>query len=106
TQLDIARYPRVIWRLAALAAPAPGQLMLRGRFTLHGVTRTEMWRTRWAATGGLLHMWGGAALRLSHFGIHPIRRAFGAVSVRDQFQLQWDIWWRPDGAVSGGAGRR
>lgn len=98
-QLDIARFPRITWRLEALglaADPAgkPGQIMLRGRFTLHGVTRLETWRTQWRQQGQRIHMWGQALLRLSDFGIRPIRRGLGAVQVKDQFALHWDIWWQ------------
>lgn len=96
-QLDIARFPRIVWRLAALApgnpAGTPLLLTLRGQFTLHGVTRPETWRTHWAQRGRRIHMWGRTVLRLTDFGIRPIRRGLGAVRVKDQFELVWDIWW-------------
>lgn len=99
SQLDIARFPKITWRLAAVGtAPGPGELVLRGQFTLHGVTRPETWHSHWALQGSRLHLWGQAMLRLTDFEIRPIHRALGAVQVRNRFLLAWDIWWRRDGS--------
>lgn len=99
SQLNITRFPDITWRLAAVgAAPGPGELVLRGQFTLHGVTRHETWRSHWALQGRRLHLWGQTVLLLTDFGIRPIHRALGAVQVRNRFLLAWDIWWRRDGS--------
>lgn len=93
SQLDAAQYPAIIWRLLALA-PTPGGFELRGTFTLHGVTRNVAWPTQLSIQAGTVHVWGEAPMRLSDFGITPIRRALGTVRVRDQFELRWDTVWQ------------
>lgn len=92
-QLDAARYPEIVWRLDGLNRSASGY-ELRGSFTLHGVTRAVVWPTRVEIQDGRVRVWGQAEMRLTEFGIQPIRRALGTVRVRDQFELQWDTEWR------------
>ncbi|MGH9477312.1 MAG: YceI family protein [Terriglobales bacterium] len=94
-QLDAARFPLVVWRLNAITPTtgAPGYL-LRGTFALHGVTRPVAWPTHLASAGDEARVWGAATLKLSDFGIRPVRRALGTVRVRDQFQLRWDTFWQ------------
>lgn len=101
SQLDIARYPRITWRLDALGSSGgEGRMILHGHFTMHGVTRRVDWRTHWAATKDGIRLWGRAYLRLTSFGIHPIHRALGAVSVRNRFLLTWNTWWRHTGPAA------
>lgn len=106
SQLDIARYPRITWRLDALgSAGGKGRMMLHGHFTMHGVTRQVDWRTHWAPTAQGIRLWGQAHLRLTEFGIHPIHRALGAVSVRNRFLLTWNTWWRHTGSPAPAANK-
>lgn len=94
-QLDAAHFPAIVWRLGSLtAAPRQPGYLLRGSFTLHGVTAPVSWPTHLAFTGDEVHVWGHAQLTLTQFGIHPVRRALGAVQVRNQFQLRWDTVWK------------
>lgn len=94
-QLNAQQFPEIVWQLDALepTAAAPG-FLLHGRFSIHGVSRTVAWPTHVAVENGVVHVWGSAHLLLTDYGIQPIRRALGAIQVKNEFELRWDTYWQ------------
>ena len=94
--LDVARFPRIEFRsrrvtlLNGARAGNPGDAMLRiaGDLTLHGQTHP----VEFEATGGSGHYHSSAKLKQSDFGIKPITIAGGAVKVKDEVKLDFEIF--------------
>jgi len=94
--LDVARFPRIEFRsrrvtlLNGARAGNPGDAMLRiaGDLTLHGQTHP----VEFEATGDSGHYHGSAKLKQTDFGIKPITIAGGAVKVKDEVKLDFEIF--------------
>lgn len=94
--LDVARFPRIEFRsrtvtpLNGARLKNPGDMLLRisGDLTLHGQTHP----VEFEATGSSGHYRGSAKLKQSDFGIKPITIAGGAVKVKDEVKLDFEIF--------------
>ena len=94
--LDCARFPRIEFRsrsvtpLNGARLKNPGDMLLRisGDLTLHGQTHP----VEFEATGASGHYRGSAKLKQSDFGIKPITIAGGAVKVKDEVKLDFEIF--------------
>jgi len=78
--LDTEHFPEIVFR-------GKGAGAVNGSLTLHGQTRPVTVNVR--ETAG--HFTGTARLRQSDFGITPIKVAGGAIRVKDEIQLEFDI---------------
>lgn len=85
--LDAARFPEILFRSTAAESAGRGAWKLRGNLTLRGTSRLV--DVTVSETGG--HYTGNAALRQTEFGIRPIRIAGGAVRVKDEVRIEFDI---------------
>jgi polyisoprenoid-binding protein YceI len=85
--LDADRFPSIQFRSTAIAASGPGRWRVTGDLTLHGVTRSivvdvSLHDRRYAGT---------ALLKQRDFGITPITIAGGAVKVKNEIEIAFDI---------------
>ena len=92
--LDTGRFPLI--RFTATAASAkPGakgalELVVRGKLTLHGVSRDLTVPVHVDVEEGALRASGSTKVRQTDFGIKPISVA-GVVKVKDEVVIEWRI---------------
>lgn len=92
TQLDVTRYPKIEVRAISLVPGGTGQSWrMIADVTLHGVTRRVEFPLAWSQDGNVLRVHGKKKLLLRDFKIEPISKGFGAVQVRNEFDLIYDI---------------
>jgi hypothetical protein len=92
--LDAARYPEVVFRSTSIEPVAAGRWSVAGSLTLHGETRAV--RAEVSLSEGRYH--GSTAFKLTDFGIRPPVVAGGAVRVRDEVRIVFDVAVREPGA--------
>ncbi|HEY4084423.1 MAG TPA: YceI family protein [Bryobacteraceae bacterium] len=80
--LDAERFSEIVFRAAGAS---PG--LMKGDLTLHGQTHPVTVNVREDAS----HFTGTARLKQSDFGITPVKVAGGAVRVKDEIQIEFDI---------------
>ncbi|MGC4121050.1 MAG: YceI family protein [Myxococcales bacterium] len=104
--LEAARFPtialdaqRIVLDVPPSAAEGTGALDLHGELdgtlTLHGVTRPLRVPFHATVTEGSVSGTGGVTLSLREFGIKPVSAALGAVSVKDEVQVSFELTARP-----------
>lgn len=90
--LDFARFPEAVFECRAADrkdAAYPGRLQLRGR---EGPVTVI---AHWSREGEDLSIAGSARLKQSDFGIKPYRALGGAIKLRDELELSWDLRFSP-----------
>ena len=85
--LDAERFPTIGFESTAVEAGGADRWTVTGRLTLHGQTRT----VTFAATRAGGRYRGTVALKQRDFGITPISIAGGAVKVKDEIKIEFDI---------------
>ena len=85
--LDSAQHPTIRFVSQRIVAEGPSQWRVAGQLTLHGVSRP---------VSGLVtsrdgHYRGTMSIRQRDFGIRPISIAGGAVKVKDELRIEFDI---------------
>ena len=85
--LDTAQYPEISFRSRSVTASGGNAWSVHGELSLHGQSRPVDVEVR-EAEGRYR---GTAALRLSDFGIKPVKIAGGAVKVKDEIRIEFDI---------------
>lgn len=85
--LDVNRFPELLFDSDSAERTESGGWTVRGQLTLHGQTR-PLTATVSSANG---HYKGSLALKQSDFGIKPIKVAGGAVKVKDELKIEFDI---------------
>lgn len=91
-QLDVSQYPLI--KLHSLSFDPTGHdtaWHLEADVRLHGVTRKEKFLLNCHQSGDQLHISGKKMLKLTDFNIQPFSRAFGAVRVKNEFEVTYDI---------------
>ncbi len=95
--LDVAHYPtatfhidsaRMIGKKSRRGYPIAE---LKGRFSLHGVTRRVSMLTELIEKDGRVRIRGGFRIRQSDYGIKPFTKAFGAIGVADELRIYGEI---------------
>jgi hypothetical protein len=85
--LDGDRFPHIRFRAVAIQPGDPGRWSVRGELELHGQTHP--------VTVNVIreqgHYKGSTSLKQSDFGITPISIAGGAVKVKDEIKIDFDI---------------
>jgi polyisoprenoid-binding protein YceI len=84
--LDAARYPEISFRSESAEKSGAGWTVA-GKLTLHGQTRPITLQV----TEKDGHFVGSASLRQTDYGIKPIKVAGGAVRVKDEVRIDFDI---------------
>lgn len=91
-QLDVARFPRITLDSQSLEpGPGAGTWRMLSTLTLHGVSRQVDFLIAWQQKGDRLEVRGQKKLRLTDFQIKPIRLAFGALRVKNEFDVSFDL---------------
>jgi polyisoprenoid-binding protein YceI len=85
--LDVARYPQIVFRSAAVEPAGAGSWTVPGELALHGQTRRITVQVR--ERDG--HYVGTVSLQQSDFGIKPVKVAGGTVSVKDEVRIEFDV---------------
>jgi len=85
--LDSERHPEIVFRSTTVEPSGSGRWRVQGNLTLHGQTRPVSVEV--SERGG--HYVGSARLRQSEFGIKPVKVAGGAVKVKDEVRIQFDV---------------
>ena len=85
--LDSEHFPAIAFRSTSVEPKGAGAWTVNGNLTLHGQTRAVAVDVR-EAEGRYL---GTSRFRQSDFGIKPIKIAGGAVQVRDEIRVEFDI---------------
>jgi len=91
-QLDVSHFPLITLRSLTFAPTGKDTIWrLKANLTLHGVTRPVEFSLACRQTGDSLRVQGKKMLRLRDFGIEPISRALGAVRVKNEFEITYDV---------------
>lgn len=91
-QLDVGRYPMIKLRSLSFDPTSNDTTWhLEADIKLHGVVRKETFLLDCHQNGSQLHITGKKMLKLTNFNIQPFSRAFGAVKVKNEFEVTYDI---------------
>jgi polyisoprenoid-binding protein YceI len=92
SQLDIQRYPLIKLQSTSIVhGQQVSDWRLVADLTFHGVTRQVEFLLDCQQTGDRLRVRGKKDLRLRDFNIQPISRGLGAVKVKNEFEVTYDI---------------
>jgi hypothetical protein len=85
--LDVSKFPDITFTSTVIEAAGDNHWNVTGRLTIHGQTRSINFPV--ARADGRYR--GEVAIKQRDFGIEPIRIAGGAVKVKDELKVQFDI---------------
>jgi polyisoprenoid-binding protein YceI len=85
--LDAQHYSSIVFRATSAQATAPGAWLVRGDLTLHGQSRPIAVDV--SEREG--HYVGRARFKQTEFGITPVKVAGGAIRVKDELQVEFNI---------------
>lgn len=86
--LDVAKYPTIAFQSTSVHAEPSGTLTVVGNLQLHGQTHSITFQAKSEGAGRYT---GSATVRQTAYGITPIKIAGGAVSVKDDVRIDFDI---------------
>ena len=92
--LDVSRFPDIRFASSTAETTAQGWTV-RGQLTLHGQTRA----ITAAVTRQANHYRGSVRLKQTEFGITPVTVAGGAVKVKDEVLIEFDVVTRSERAT-------
>ncbi len=90
TVLDSARFPEIRFRSLTVEKAGEGKWRVHGDLTVHGEARPVLVEV----SGGLGHYRGSATVRQTDFGIKPVTFAGGAIKVKDEVRVEFEIFGR------------
>jgi polyisoprenoid-binding protein YceI len=85
--LDAARNQEITFRSSGAEPAGKGAWKVLGKLTLHGQTRTVAVEAREDGD----HYVGTSRLKLTEFGIEPVKVAGGTVKVKDEILIEFNI---------------
>lgn len=88
--LDSANFPEIRFRSVSIEKAGEGKWRVHGDLTLHGQTRPVLAEV----TGGNGHYRGSAEVRQADFGIKPVTVAGGAIKVKNEVRVEFEILGR------------
>jgi hypothetical protein len=86
--LDAAKYPEIRFKSSRIEQISPRHYRITGTLDLHGAHR-EM---SFEVTGSPEHYHGATKLKQTDFGIQPISLFGGSVKVKDELELEFDVY--------------
>jgi polyisoprenoid-binding protein YceI len=94
--LEVAKYPEITFQstkvfLVNVLGKDQYQVNIVGKLTLHGMTRRQIIPARVTLQGNSLHARGAFAIQQTDYNIRPISVAAGAITVKDEMNLDFDI---------------
>ena len=85
--LDAENHREIAFQSTRIEAAGPGAWKVSGDLTLHGETRPASVEVQ--ERGGRYS--GACRFKITDFGIKPVRAAGGAIRVKDEVQMEFDI---------------
>lgn len=85
--LDAQNHREIAFQSTSAEAAGAGTWNLTGNLTLHGQTRPVSMQVRERAG----HYTGSCRLKITDFGMRPIKVAGGTIRVKDEVQIEFDI---------------
>jgi polyisoprenoid-binding protein YceI len=85
--LDTAKFPEIRFRSLTIEKAGEGKWRVHGDLTLHGQTRPVLVEVN----GEPGHYRGSAAVRQTDFGIKPVTVAGGAIKVKNEVRVEFEI---------------
>ncbi len=93
--LESAAFPEIAFRSTAVGADKTGEgqyrITLVGDFSLHGVTVDQQIVAYFSLAEQQARAWGDFSLSQSKFGIRPVSFAGGALKLKDELKLTFDL---------------
>jgi polyisoprenoid-binding protein YceI len=93
--LESDSYPEIVYECSRVSASKTGEgqywVALNGDLTLHGVTRNQPVSARVSVNGDMLRVTGDSSVRQSDYEIRPVSAVGGAVKLKDELKLSFDI---------------
>ena len=86
--LDAEKYPGIRFRSSRIEQTSPQHYRVAGTLELHGASK----ELSFEVTGGPEHYHGATKLKQSEFGISPISLFGGSVKVKDELELEFDVY--------------
>jgi hypothetical protein len=86
--LDAATYPEIRFRSSRIEQASPQHYRVAGTLELHGTSK----ELSFEVAGGPEHYHGATRLKQSEFGIKPISLFGGSVKVKDELELEFDVY--------------
>lgn len=86
--LDVEKYPEIKFHSTTVSPAENGKWIVHGDLTLHGQTHPVTVDVQ----GDKGHYTGSATLKQTDFGITPITIAGGAVKVKDEVRVEFEIF--------------
>jgi polyisoprenoid-binding protein YceI len=90
--LEISKYPTIAFRSTSIDDRDPKRWTVTGDLTLHGSTHPITFQV---ARSDASHFSGTTMIRQTEFGITPIKVMGGAVSVKDDIRVDFEIVLAP-----------
>jgi polyisoprenoid-binding protein YceI len=93
--LECDSYPEIVYECTVASASKTGEgqywVALNGELSLHGVRRSHTVSARVTLAGDTLRAAGEFSVRQSDYEIKPVSAAGGAVKLKDDLRLSFDI---------------
>jgi len=86
--LDQEKYPEIHFRSSRIEQTSPQHYRVAGTLGLHGAKQ----EITIEVTGGPEHFHGATKLKQSAYGIKPISLFGGSVKVKDELELEFDVY--------------
>lgn len=86
--LDAEKFPEIRFKSSKIEQTSPQHYRVNGDLTLHGVTKPISFEV----TSDGDHYHGTAKLNQTDFGIKPVSAGGGTVKVKDQLELEFDLY--------------
>jgi polyisoprenoid-binding protein YceI len=86
--LDVAKYPEIAFHSTNIALNDPNHWTVTGDLTLHGQTRSVVLQV---VKKDAASFTGSGTVRQTDFGIAPIKIAGGAVRVKDDVKVEFEV---------------
>lgn len=86
--LEVDKFPDIKFHSTSVDSAGEGKWTVHGDLTLHGQTRS----VKVDVQGASGHYTGSASLKQTDFGITPITIAGGAVKVKDEVRVEFEIF--------------
>ena len=99
--LEAEKFPQITYECSRISGDriSEGQFMfvLEGDLTLHGVTSNEPISGQAFVMGDLMRASGEFMLRLSHYQIKPVSAVGGALKLKNELKIAFDVVARKQG---------
>jgi len=86
--LDTDKYPQIHFKSSRIEQTSPGHYRVTGTLELHGAGK----EISFDVSGSPDHYHGGTKLKQTAFGIQPISVGGGTVKVKDEIDIDFDIY--------------